>query len=593
MHLLFIDANPESARAIHSEFLDYRGVHWILSHCEDYRTAIELLEQDSFQSLLYHSDYDYDQVMIEVSELLRTSDCPPLLAVTGNLSPYEQLNLVRDGSDDCFNDHETSGSGIMRHLRMAEMRKAVCTEQAMQVAEGRVPGVSVDQLLSDSSVADADETTEQIDRALRIAHVSYRSSLIDEMQFGDTNNILLHYDCLSELLEALDQSVHKFDALIVEQSTFERAIESETIKLAKYLAVVPGIVLTMEKSDFAALSYLERGYSDCLTADHTSAEGLAWTIRKAVVRRRRGLLQSLSEDQIGPGVSDRRSDLRNSLNRRRRVRFALERSIVAIPILPNGAPDRVARCDALTTTVSLNGVGVSIPSSDQLPHRNWIIGVQQENGSTGYASAFLRRVSYQADEIQAALIFQNPAEDFLGRHNLWPQVNPDSKQFTTKVPNALLDQWVELGVLTKRLARRTRTCPQCEAVCSVGTGCSQCGGFDLLFHDLIHHFACAHVNEASAFEHADEIECPKCLCKHLVAGADFEVIRSQYECQACNYRGEATAQVGCCLNCQLRFPLEIAPEVEVYGYDVERMDILALVDTARQAAIAGDAATDI
>ena len=53
--------------------------------------------------------------------------------------------------------------------------------------------------------------------------------------------------------------------------------------------------------------------------------------------------------------------------------------------------------------------------------------------------------------------------------------------------------------------------------------------------------------------------------------------------------GDATAQVGCCLNCHLRFPMEMAPEVEVYGYDVERMDILALVDSARHAVVAGPA----
>ncbi len=130
-------------------------------------------------------------------------------------------------------------------------------------------------------------------------------------------------------------------------------------------------------------------------------------------------------------------------------------------------------------------------------------------------------------------------------------------------------------------------------MCSVGTGCSQCGGFDLEFQDLVHHFACAFVEESSAFEKGDSIQCPKCLCDNLVAGADFEVIRSRYECQSCDYQGEVTAHVGCCLHCQLRFPLEIAPEIEVHGYDVERLDILALVDVARHAAVAGPAAADI
>ena len=59
------------------------------------------------------------------------------------------------------------------------------------------------------------------------------------------------------------------------------------------------------------------------------------------------------------------------------------------------------------------------------------------------------------------------------------------------------------------------------------------------------------------------------------------MIRSQYTCGHCDYEGEATVQVGCCLNCQLRFPLEMGKEVDIHGYLVERMDILALVDSAR------------
>ncbi len=131
----------------------------------------------------------------------------------------------------------------------------------------------------------------------------------------------------------------------------------------------------------------------------------------------------------------------------------------------------------MATAVSLDAIGVSIPHNGHLPRRNWIIGIQQENGTTGYVNACLRRITYQKDMIQGTSVFQSEAEDFLGRKNLWPQMNPKNQQFTTTIPNALLDQWVKLGVLTKQLARRTRCCPECEAVCSVGTGCSQCGAF--------------------------------------------------------------------------------------------------------------------
>ncbi len=132
-------------------------------------------------------------------------------------------------------------------------------------------------------------------------------------------------------------------------------------------------------------------------------------------------------------------------------------------------------------------------------------------------------------------------------------IHVESKRFETETAATALDRWVDLGVLHKQLVRRARTCPECEAVCSVGTGCSQCGDFNLQYRDLVHHFACAHVNDTRRFDNGHSIQCPKCLRNDLVAGADFELIRSQYTCGNCHYEGEATAQVGNCLNCHLRF----------------------------------------
>ncbi len=53
-----------------------------------------------------------------------------------------------------------------------------------------------------------------------------------------------------------------------------------------------------------------------------------------------------------------------------------------------------------------------------------------------------------------------------------------------------------------------------------------------------------------------------------------------YLCHDCGFEGSELANVGTCLGCHLRFPLNLAQEVEVYGYDVERLDLLALVNAA-------------
>ncbi|MEQ1827865.1 MAG: hypothetical protein ABL921_18030, partial [Pirellula sp.] len=325
----------------------------------------------------------------------------------------------------------------------------------------------------------------------------------------------------------------------------------------------------------------ERGYADCITADRNSTNLLCIALRKAVVRRRRALLQSLSVQQVGPTVNDRRASVRTAPNRRRHVRFFAQHPVIAIPILANGSPDLAGRCQATTSDVSLGGLGVCMPDREQLPSRNWIIGIEQTDGKMGYVNAYLRRVAYRSNELHVGLIFQSDADDMLNDHNLWPSIDPESNRLETRLPSTVLDAWTDLGVLQRHLVRRAKICPECDGVCSVGTGCSQCGDFDLQYKDLIHHFACAHVDHADKFEKNGDVHCPKCLRENLVAEADFELIRSQFACKKCDYEGDVTVQVGCCLNCQLRFPLEMGKEVDVYGYFVDRMDILALVDSAR------------
>ncbi len=580
MRLLFVDRDNQTARKLHSEFLDYRGVNWSLTHCTDRQVAMRHLEQDNFQCVLLHAHQGLEEAFVDLHDLIQTANCPPVVTLAEQLSVADQLRMVQAGCDDCFSHTEVNGLAIMRLLRMADTRNAVWKRQLTEIADS--PWLAESILPSSDSLvlSQSRETIVAVPNAIRVAHVAYGTPLVDSRWFANPESTLQRYQSLEALNEQFDENPQVCDAVLVEQSVFEEASPPALARFRQFLAVIPGLVVTLEKSDFASLSHLERGFSDCLNIDRTTGPSLLMAIQKSIVRRRRGLLASITRPQVGPGVSDRRASVRSAQNRRRHVRFFAERPILAIPVLSNGAPDLQGRCDATTVDVSLGGVGVKIPERDQLPSRNWILGVLQ-GGKMAWVNAYLRRVAYGNRELQAGLIFQNDDDDLLHRRNLWPLIHPESKRFETAIPASALNQWVELGVLERQLVRRSRVCPECEAICSVGTGCSQCGGYDLTFHDLIHHFACAHVNHAEAFERNRSLQCPKCLQDHLVCGADFELIRSQYTCSHCDYQGDETAEVGCCLNCQLRFPISMGKEVEIYGYHVERLDVLALVDGAR------------
>ena len=587
MRLLYVDHDKSVARILHGEFLSYRGVNWNLVHCEDYREAANLVEQSEFHSVLLRAQHSVDVVGQQLNQLLQVDQCPPVVTVTENLSNEDLLWLISAGSDNSLNRLETTGHEIMRQLRMAESRRSRWNHQLPGlVSDSRYDmDASLREIISHQQSGSAMvQWSPQVllKNTLRVAHVVYGQPLTHQPRnIGDLSAAFVPFSRISDVVEALDEGVNAFDALLIEQSAFEEATTSEFAKLEPFLSIVPSIVLTLEKSDFSALSYVQRGYCDCFVADQLSDRNLLHRLQKSILLRRRMLLETLSQQQVGEKVVDRRKAVRATSNRRRHVRFAMERPVVAIPILPNGAPDIDGRCNANSTDVSLGGIGLCLPSSGHLPSRDWVVGLQQSDGKIGYVNAYLRRVGYRENHVEAGLVFQNASNDFFSQSNLHPDINADTKHFEGRVGTTVLEHWSDLGVLSKQLLRRVKVCPECAAVCTVGTGCRQCGDFDLDFHDLIHHFACAHVDLADKFEKDDGIECPKCLCDGLVVGADFEVIRSRYTCRGCAAQDDFSAHVGNCLHCQLKFPIEIAPEIDVYGYHVERLDILALVDSAR------------
>jgi len=170
--------------------------------------------------------------------------------------------------------------------------------------------------------------------------------------------------------------------------------------------------------------------------------------------------------------------------------------------------------------------------------------------------------------------------DVLAASNLKPGFDIQSKTIRPNFPSEVLDGWVELGILRKYLMNRVRCCPKCQCLATFRTGCPACGSLQTAGSKLIHHFACAHVAKVSEFECQSELVCPKCRLRKLVVGADFEFLDGNFQCFDCDWRGSELGVVGGCLGCELIFPFELAHELDVYGYDVQRLDPLAFIDSA-------------
>jgi hypothetical protein len=173
--------------------------------------------------------------------------------------------------------------------------------------------------------------------------------------------------------------------------------------------------------------------------------------------------------------------------------------------------------------------------------------------------------------------FAPPEEDLLRWENLLPTLQPSTYHFQTGLPSETLHKWVQIGVFQPFLADRQLLCPRCHALPTFRRGCRHCGSVHIANHQLIHHFACAHVGFTQDFYQGGVIICPKCRTHNLVVGADFEYLQGPYRCLDCNWSDTELETVGYCLACQWRFALHQAWEEELIGYHVNRLEPLALI----------------
>jgi len=157
-----------------------------------------------------------------------------------------------------------------------------------------------------------------------------------------------------------------------------------------------------------------------------------------------------------------------------------------------------------------------------------------------------------------------------------PAFRPNTMEFALGQPEEVLRKWAEIGILQPKVVDRVQLCPQCRGLPTFRRGCRHCGSVQVANDRLIHHFACAHVGLAADFETPSGLRCPKCRTRSLIVAADFDHLVGPYRCHGCHWSDSELEQVGQCLRCQFRFPCSQATEIDLVGYQVNRLDSLPL-----------------
>lgn len=251
-----------------------------------------------------------------------------------------------------------------------------------------------------------------------------------------------------------------------------------------------------------------------------------------------------------------------------------------IPLASGGQPDLTNSFEATIVAIDPTVVSLKTQALRLKPGMRFVAGVEGVAGTSRYATLeFIKSWSIEGGYMLAA----RPADatyDLFRPENLMPSLDRQRFRYETRLSPKALARWAELGVLRPRLLDRIMVCPRCVGLPTVRSACEHCGCVEFNSERLMHHFACACVGSIDEFDQHGELVCPKCRMRHLVAGTDFEYLDGPYQCQQCS-ASESDLALSCqCMQCDHRFPLTDAMEQDLVGYDVDRLDILALVDDA-------------
>jgi len=299
-----------------------------------------------------------------------------------------------------------------------------------------------------------------------------------------------------------------------------------------------------------------------------SDEDTAIILRKARLPGHRDPeLEELSAP-VSPGV-----------DHRKHVRHPFQAPIVSIPILPDGRPDWDRQMSGVSNNISQGGVSMELAfNEDACQHKHVLIGVQDENHIFHFDGVEIQHVRAEdSGRMRVGCSFGGPVTDFLHPEKLKPKLDVHSMKFVEAYPQAIISEWMRVGILKQVLMDRVMLCPKCHALPTFRLACKKCYSARVTRDALMHHFACAHVDLVREFEIDHTTTCPKCRAKNLIVGADFEYLRGPYQCTDCCWSSSELEQIGHCVRCDYRFSADEAVQKDLFGYHVNRLDPLAFV----------------
>lgn len=299
-------------------------------------------------------------------------------------------------------------------------------------------------------------------------------------------------------------------------------------------------------------------------------------------------LQARLMAQLSQEREVKRSEPRNSsskmnsfANNERQVnRYEISNPVACFPVLKSREVSSNFSMLGVAADISTNGIKLILEGSQPHMGLELVIGVEQNNGRYQYCAGTVtssRRTAPSTSEV--GVEFRGYMFEVFESELIFPVVDSTSMKYTLPYPDSVMASICKIGGAVSIGLDSVLTCPKCSGIPTVRYGCSHCLSTNVQASRMIHHFACAHVDFVEKFEQGTELVCEKCRTRGMIVGSDYEYLDGPNTCSDCGEANLEQILIGHCLSCENRFDFESAVEMEIFGYHVNKLDILVFIGT--------------
>ena len=268
-------------------------------------------------------------------------------------------------------------------------------------------------------------------------------------------------------------------------------------------------------------------------------------------------------------------------NQRQNARYEISKSAICFPILASREIAASESTVGIAVNIGVNGMKLMVDSMRPFNGMEVLVGIECRAGEYQFVSGVVvstRKSSESAFE--AGVEFRGYMHEVLECEQIMPMLDTDGMRFELPYPEPMLASLCKVGAAVSLPMDAVTLCPNCHGLPTFRYGCSLCLSNNVKASKMIHHFACANVDFVENFELENELCCQKCRTRRMIIGSDYEYLDGPNMCYDCGQANLEKIQIGHCLSCEHRFPVETAYQMDIVGYRVKRLDVLHFIGTA-------------